>query len=86
MPRVPAYVPESLGTELNIEGIRTEAQIVDLWIRHVLTMCRGNKTVAARVLGIDRRSLYRRLGTAYKCDEGRGSFTKPEEVTRATGD
>jgi two-component system response regulator HydG len=31
------------------------------YVRHVLTATSGNKTHAARVLGIDRRSLYRRL-------------------------
>jgi two-component system response regulator HydG len=31
------------------------------YVRRVLTACGGNKTQAARVLGIDRRSLYRRL-------------------------
>jgi two-component system, NtrC family, response regulator HydG len=31
------------------------------YIRHVLETLRGNKTRAARALGIDRRSLYRRL-------------------------
>ena len=31
------------------------------YIRHVLELLRGNKTRAARTLGIDRRSLYRRL-------------------------
>jgi DNA-binding NtrC family response regulator len=31
------------------------------YVRQVLTASKGNKTHAARVLGIDRRSLYRRL-------------------------
>ena len=31
------------------------------YIRHVLELLRGNKTRAVRTLGIDRRSLYRRL-------------------------
>ena len=31
------------------------------YVRQVLDSVRGNKTHAARVLGIDRRSLYRRL-------------------------
>jgi DNA-binding NtrC family response regulator len=53
--------PESLGTELNIEGVRSEWDIVAKWTMHVLALCGDNKTVAARVLGIDRRSLYRRL-------------------------
>jgi DNA-binding NtrC family response regulator len=33
------------------------------YVRHVLASVNGNKTHAARVLGIDRRSLYRRLET-----------------------
>lgn len=53
--------PESLGTELNIEGVRTEDQMIQLWTRHVLGLCCGNKSVTARVLGISRKSLYRRL-------------------------
>jgi len=35
------------------------------YVRQVLEAVRGNKTHAARVLGIDRRSLYRRLETPY---------------------
>jgi two-component system response regulator HydG len=31
------------------------------YVQHVLHAVRGNKTHAARILGIDRRSLYRRL-------------------------
>ncbi len=31
------------------------------YVRRVLAACGGNKTQAAKVLGIDRRSLYRRL-------------------------
>jgi DNA-binding NtrC family response regulator len=31
------------------------------YVRQVLASVRGNKTHAARILGIDRRSLYRRL-------------------------
>jgi transcriptional regulator with PAS, ATPase and Fis domain len=31
------------------------------YVRKVLAMSNGNKTHAAKVLGIDRRSLYRRL-------------------------
>ena len=33
------------------------------YVRQVLARVGGNKTHAARVLGIDRRSLYRRLET-----------------------
>jgi hypothetical protein len=36
------------------------------YVRQVLEAVRGNKTHAARILGIDRRSLYRRLETPYQ--------------------
>ncbi len=32
------------------------------YVHHVLDLARGNKTLAARVLGLDRKSLYRKLG------------------------
>jgi hypothetical protein len=35
-------------------------------VRQVLEAVRGNKTHAARILGIDRRSLYRRLESPYQ--------------------
>lgn len=76
MPRLKAVDADTvhLGTELNIEDVRTEAELVTKWARHVLAMCDGNKCLAARVLGIDRRSLYRRLGFKYKSDEKRGTY------------
>ncbi|HVK71844.1 MAG TPA: sigma-54 dependent transcriptional regulator [Kofleriaceae bacterium] len=37
------------------------AEMERRYVRRVLAACGGNKTQAARVLGIDRRSLYRRL-------------------------
>lgn len=70
--------PEFLGTDLNIEGVRSEEELVDRWVVHVMACCNNNKTVAARVLGFDRRTLYRRLeriearrGAA--CAEGPGT-------------
>jgi transcriptional regulator with PAS, ATPase and Fis domain len=39
----------------------TLSEMEKRYVRRVLAACGGNKTQAARVLGIDRRSLYRRL-------------------------
>lgn len=48
----------------------SEADVVLDYTAHVLNECGGNKTVAARLLGIDRRSLYRRLdGIKYREDQ-----------------
>ncbi len=43
------------------EELITLAELESRYVRRVLAACGGNKTHAARVLGIDRRSLYRRL-------------------------
>jgi DNA-binding NtrC family response regulator len=57
---------ESARIEINLEN---SAEMITLdemerrYVRQVLEAVRGNKTHAARVLGIDRRSLYRRLET-----------------------
>jgi hypothetical protein len=42
----------------------------------VLEAVRGNKTHAARILGIDRRSLYRRLESPY---EAARAVPRPDE-------
>lgn len=39
----------------------TEDEVVALYVRHVIAAEGGNKSAAARRLGLDRRSLYRRL-------------------------
>lgn len=44
--------------------IVTIAELVEDYVEDVLTVLGGNKTVAAQVLGIDRRTLYRRLARA----------------------
>jgi two-component system response regulator HydG len=45
----------------NPEDMITLAEMERRYVRRVLEAVGGNKTLAARVLGIDRRSLYRRL-------------------------
>jgi DNA-binding NtrC family response regulator len=39
----------------------TEDEVVRAYAKHVLEECGGSMTRAAKILGIDRRSLYRRL-------------------------
>jgi two-component system, NtrC family, response regulator AtoC len=45
----------------NPEEMLTLDEMEKRYVRRVLSACRGNKSQAAKVLGIDRRSLYRRL-------------------------
>ena len=45
------------------ESLITLAEVERRYVRQVLAAVGGNKTMAAKVLGIDRRSLYRRLDT-----------------------
>jgi DNA-binding NtrC family response regulator len=47
------------------------------YIQRVLAACTGNKSRAARVLGIDRRSLYRRLESLGLHDHDRAGAAKP---------
>jgi DNA-binding NtrC family response regulator len=54
----------SSSVELDAESpteLLTLDQLEDRYVRKVLAMAGGNKTRAAQILGIDRRSLYRRL-------------------------
>jgi hypothetical protein len=52
------------------------------YVRQVLEAVRGNKTHAARILGIDRRSLYRRLESPYQASRP----VPPPEPPPATAD
>jgi hypothetical protein len=53
-PAIPADV--SFGA-----GVMSLAELELAYVKHVLSVVGGNKREAARVLGIDRRSLYRRI-------------------------
>lgn len=44
-----------------VQGLVTEGELKALYVDHVVRECGGNKAEAARKMGIDRRSLYRRL-------------------------
>jgi DNA-binding NtrC family response regulator len=63
---LPAKIREHKSSRIVIEGddpneLITLAELEGRYVRRVLAACGGNKTHAAKVLGIDRRSLYRRL-------------------------
>lgn len=47
------------------EELITIDEMARRYTRQVLATTKGNKSHAARILGIDRRSLYRRLETLY---------------------
>ncbi|MBA3452828.1 MAG: sigma-54-dependent Fis family transcriptional regulator [Deltaproteobacteria bacterium] len=60
--KIQQYTPSrlELSTATATEMITLD-EMERRYVRHVLSSVNGNKTHAARVLGIDRRSLYRRL-------------------------
>lgn len=56
----------ALGSSLRVEEPQAQrtatiAEMESAYVAEVMEICQGNKTRAARILGIDRRSLYRRL-------------------------
>ncbi len=65
---LPAKVQQYQASRMEIAATPTELISLDemerRYVRHVLGSAGGNKTHAARILGIDRRSLYRRLEEA----------------------
>jgi len=63
-----------------IDELITVDELARRYVRQVLAVVKGNKTHAARILGIDRRSLYRRLvdGQAAGAPAGPDSVQQPE--------
>jgi len=59
--------------EFALQNRMTLREIGDLYIERVLSMSGGNKVQAARRLGINRRTLYRRGGGKDHPDEERGA-------------
>jgi two-component system response regulator HydG len=73
IPAGPAGSPDAMITMEEMER---------RYVRQVLEAVRGNKTHAARILGIDRRSLYRRLESPY---EAARAVPRPEESSSELG-
>jgi two-component system response regulator HydG len=66
---LPPKVREHSAKNLVLSGSQPDElvpleQIERQYIRHVLDACHGNKTMAAKILGLDRKTLYRKLGEA----------------------
>ena len=65
-------------TALSPDELITLDEMEQRYVRQVLALSNGNKTHAASILGIDRRSLYRRLTGA----DSEASRTSAREVIR----
>jgi DNA-binding NtrC family response regulator len=59
--RIRSYDPSATPGETVAEDFLTLDQQERQHIDHVLSLVKGNKTQAARLLGVDRRTLYRKL-------------------------
>lgn len=76
---LPVKVRDYQASRLVVEGddpteLITLSEMERRYVRRVLAAVGGNKTQAARILGIDRRSLYRRLE-----DSGKDAASKSGE-------
>ena len=80
-------LPESVRTAVSARARQarrpTLAELEAEYIREVLEAARGNKSEAARVLGISRKNLYEKLARQRKDEGGR---MKDEAVTGGLGD
>lgn len=57
---------------VGIVGIVTMDEMKRRYARHVIDQCSGNKSRAARALGMDRRSLYRLLAEPMNTNTSEG--------------
>ena len=63
--RIQQHHPDALSAAGIDEGpMPSLSQLEEQYIARVLDRCEGNKSEAARILGIDRRTLYRKLARA----------------------
>jgi two-component system response regulator HydG len=78
-------LPESLRAAVGVQVRRAKpqslAEVEAEYIEEVLAFTRGNKTEAARILGISRKNIYEKLARQKK-DEGGRMKVKIEDETR----
>jgi DNA-binding NtrC family response regulator len=60
------------------------AQVERAYVQQMLTHVQGNKARAARILDIDRKTLYRKLGVLEDGEEGGYEENKPDSTSRHT--
>jgi len=69
-----ADLPESIRAAVSVERRRkqpqTLAEVEADYLQEILTATKGNKTEAARILGISRKNLYEKLARLNRKDEG----------------
>jgi len=69
-----ADLPESIRAAVSVERRRkqpqTLAEVEADYVQEILTATKGNKTEAARILGISRKNLYEKLARLNRKDEG----------------
>jgi len=89
LPLPDAEVPDALDAPSlardALERRLTLAQLEELYIDHVLEHTHGNKVQAARILGINRRTLYRRGDRRAERDESDAEATSEPDSESTTG-
>ena len=60
--RPPAAVTDLLMPGEDVSRLPTLAEVERLYLERVLEATGGNKTLAAKILGLDRKTIYRKLG------------------------
>jgi two-component system response regulator AtoC len=78
---LPEAVLAAAGNRARRERRPTLAELEAEYIREVLAAARGNKSEAARVLGISRKNLYERLARQQAETDGRASDVSEKPVT-----
>jgi len=83
------HAQDSAGDRSTSAFLRTSAEreltlreVEELYIEEILNRQNGNKVRSARILGIDRKTLYRRAERAARCDSGANSSPPPSPEAR----